>query len=370
MKIPPFRLERFFAKYEFTTPHLLCSSDCESLTTGELLDLESGAVDEFRSVWLGYTESTGDPDLRREISTLYSTIAPEQVLVHSGAQEAIFSFFAGAVGRGDHMIVHYPCYQSLYEVAAASGCEITKWIVREEEGWALDLDFLRRSVKSNTKAIVVNSPHNPTGYHLSRKEFTQIVEVAAERNILLFFDEVFRLLEYSDDDRLPCACDVYENAISLGVMSKAFGLGGLRIGWLATKNRQVLDAVERVKDYTTICNSAPSQFLAKLALRQRDKLLTRNRAIAMENLDTLHTFFRKWTHVFRWIPPRAGPVAFPKILLPVSPEDFCADVASRCEVLLMPGSIFDPDSPHIRVGLTRRDLPVAISRLEGYLNSL
>ena len=268
MQIAPFELERYFARYEFSTEYLLCSSDCESMTVRELLALEPGAADEFGAQWLGYTESTGGTDLRQAICKLYETVQPEEVLVHTGAEEAIFLFMHAVLQPGDHIVVHWPCYQSLIEVARSIGCEVSRWIAREENGWGLDLEELRALLRPNTKAIVINTPHNPTGYLMSQEHFEAVSAIAREHDAILFSDEVYRESEYDARDRLPAACDLGEHTISLGVTSKTYGLAGLRIGWIATHNRELYDRMAGLKDYTTICNSAPSEFLASVALRK------------------------------------------------------------------------------------------------------
>ena len=291
MQLAPFKLERYFAKYEFSTKYLLCSSDCESLAVGDLLAMEPGAEEGLKRHWLGYTESPGSPSLRKEISRIYKGIHPEQVLVHSGAEEAIFLFMHTVLNPGDHIIVHWPCYQSLFEVARSIGCEVTKWEARVENKWALDLDELKRSLRTNTRAIIINTPHNPTGYLMPQKEFRALNTLAQEKGVLLFSDEVYRELEYDPADRLPAACDLNPEAVSLGVMSKSYGLAGLRIGWIATKNARVLASMAALKDYTTICSSAPSEYLAELALQHREQIAERNLQLIHTNLSLLETFF-------------------------------------------------------------------------------
>ena len=291
MNLPPFKLERYFAKYEFNTQYLLCSSDCEALSIADLLSLEDGAAERFQNVWLGYTESTGSPALRKEISKIYETTQPEEILVHTGAEEAIFLFMHAVLNADDHIIVHTPCYQSLMDVAKAIGCDVSPWQARDENNWALDLDELRKLLRPNTKAIIVNTPHNPTGYLMSRADYDALHKFVQENNLLLFFDEVYRESEYDPATRLPAACDMGEHAVSLGVTSKTYGLAGLRIGWIATKNKKVYDGMASLKDYTTICNSAPSEFLAEVAMRNRQKLVERNLGIIKHNLAVMDEFF-------------------------------------------------------------------------------
>ena len=164
MQLPAFKLERYFARYEFNVKYVLCASDCESFSIQDLLAFEPDAADRFHQHWLGYTESQGSPSLQREICNLYDHIEPQQVLVHTGAEEAIFLFMHAVLDAADHIIVHWPCYQSLFEVARSIGSQVTLWKAREENGWSLDLDELQQHIRPNTKAVIINTPHNPTGY--------------------------------------------------------------------------------------------------------------------------------------------------------------------------------------------------------------
>lgn len=366
MRPRPFLLERYLSTREFRAPHVLCASDCESLTIGELLSWEDDAAERLFALGLGYTETPGSASLRRAIAGLYETIDAGDVRVHAGAQEAIFAFMSAVLGPGDHMIVHWPAYQSLYALARAVGCEVTRWRADERNGWALDLAELRGALRPNTRAIVINCPHNPTGWLMDRASFQEVAGLAAERGIVLFSDEVYRGLEYRDADRLSAACDLDAGAVSLGVMSKTYGLPGLRIGWVATRNRRVLAAIEAQKDYTSICNSAPSEFLAELALRHRERLVARNRAIVAGNLERLSDFIERHADRIAWVPPRAGPVAFPS-LRGGAAEAFCRDALDRAGVLLLPSTVFEYGDRHIRVGLGRTSAGVALDRLEAHL---
>jgi aspartate/methionine/tyrosine aminotransferase len=366
MRIPRFKLERFFADYEFNVEHLLCGSDCESVSIAELLALEPGAEEQFHRHWLGYTESDGSPLLREAICGLYETMTPSDILVHAGAEEAIFTLMNAVLGPGDHIIVHSPCYQSLSEIARTIGCEVTLWGAQEAKDWALDLDELREAICSRTRLIVVNLPHNPTGYLMPQDAFFHVSSIARENNILLLCDEVYRESEYDPSDRLPAACDLGPHAISLGVMSKTYGLAGLRIGWLATKNEDVLRQTAEMKDYTTICCSAPSEWLATLALRHRQSLVDRNLEIIRSNLKLLDVFFVNHAEAFSWIRPKAGAIAFPQ-LLEGDVEEFTRALVSQASVLLLPGSLFDDLNNHFRIGFGRRSFPEALGKLSQFL---
>lgn len=366
MNLPPFRLERYFAKYEFNTEYLLCSSDCEAMSIAELLAFESDAAEKFQKVWLGYTESQGSPALRAEICKLYETISPEDILVHTGAGEAIFLFMFAAFEPGDHVIVHSPGYQSLAEVARAAGCDVSLWQAREENNWALDLDELRQLVRPTTKGIVINTPHNPTGYLMARDDYDAVHEFAREKNLIVFSDEVYRESEYDSATRLPAGCDYGAHAVSLGVTSKTYGLAGLRIGWVATQNRRIYERMASLKDYTTICNSAPSEFLAEVAMRNRKKLAERNINIIKQNLVIIDELFNRHSSRFQWVRPRAGSMAFPRYL-GGNVDDFCDQLVTKAAVMLLPGTVYDDSENHFRLGLGRKSLPQAVERLEKFL---
>ncbi len=373
MNLPPFKLERYFAKYEFNTEYLLCSSDCEAMSIADLLALESGAAEKFQNTWLGYTESQGHPNLRREIANIYETIQPEEILVHTGAEEAIYLFMHAVLKKNDHIIVHTPHYQSLSEVAISIGCETCAWPAREENGWALDVNELKNLIQLNTKAIILNTPHNPTGYLMSHADFDSVNQFAQENNLLLFCDEVYRESEYNPAMRLPAACDMGEHAVSLGVTSKTYGLAGLRIGWIATKNKNIYHDMVSLKDYTTICNSAPSEFLAEVALRNRQKLVARNLGIIKSNLEVVDELFTNHPDLFKWVRPLAGSMGFPKLLTSAlqgkgNIEDFCDNLVRQAGVLLLPGTMYDDSENHFRIGLGRKNFPQAVERLESFLS--
>ena len=364
MQIRPFQLERFFEKYEFSTKYMLCGSDCESHSIKEIVSNDS--LQNFLDLRLGYTETKGNPELRDEIAKLYSTIKSEQILVHTGAEEAIFNFFLSAFNQDDEIVVHFPCYQSLYEIAESAGCNVIKWFTSEKENWELDLDFLKKSITKNTKAVVINAPHNPTGYTPAKNLFFEIIDICRKNNLILFCDEVYRFLEYKIKDRLPAACDVYENAISLGVMSKSFGLPGLRIGWIATKNINIYSRLAAIKDYTTICNPAPSEFIAAQALKRKDEILSRNLSIILENLSLLNTFFEKHKKIFNWFKPKAGPISFPS-LINLNSEEFCIKLLESKNVLLLPSKYYNFGNKNFRIGFGRKGLKEGLEKIEEFI---
>lgn len=367
MRLAEFKLERYFARYEFDTPFLLSSSDIEPYTLPELLELaDPDMLDLWRNLSLGYTESAGNPLLRAAIAELYENVSPDEVLVCSGAEEAILALSNVLLGAGDHAVVVLPAYQSLYEVARATGAEVTPVGLLSEEGWQLDLARLQTTLRPTTRLLVVNFPHNPTGALPTPDQFRTAVELARECKAYVLSDEVYRGLEYDPGDRLPAAVELYERGISLGVMSKAWALAGLRIGWIVTHDADLLHRLAAFKDYTTICNSAPSEALALIALRAASRVMERNFALLRENLAHVEAFFARWPDAYEWVRPRAGCIAFPRLMLPVPIEEFCSGLLESERVMLLPGTVYEHEGNFFRLGWGRRNLPEALARLDRY----
>ena len=367
MELPPFKLERYFAKFEFSVKYLLSSSDCDGLSQSELLGL---ADSEARLLWenltLGYTESLGHPVLRQEVARLYKGLKPEQVLI-STPEEGIFIAMHTLLLKGDHVICTFPGYQSLYEIARSIGCEVTEWQPEEAKGWRFDPELLRQQIKPNTKLLIVNFPHNPTGYLPTKEDFLEIIDVARKHNLYVFSDEMYRLLELHPGDRLPSACEIYEKAVVLFGMSKTFGMAGARIGWMVTQDQSLYAQMAAFKDYTTICSSAPSEILAIIALRAKEHIIQRHLHRINRNLELLDGFFARQTHLLSWTRPKAGTIAFPKLRERLSSAAFCQKMVEEAGILLLPSTIYDFDDRHFRIGFGRENMPQALGKLEAYL---
>lgn len=370
MPITPFKLERYFAEHEFKVKYLLSASDCESLALEELLQL---ADDECLKLWhnlkLGYTESAGHPMLREEVARLYNDIAAENVMI-AAPEEAIFIAMNTLLNPGDHVITIFPAYQSLYEVARSRGCQVTPWELQcNSSRWQLDLDRLENSVQQNTRLLVLNFPHNPTGYLPTVAELEAIIAIARRHDLTIFCDEMYRGLEYAAAQRLPAICEVYENGIALSGLSKTFALPGLRLGWLVMQDKSWLERWLAFKDYTTICNSAPGEILGIMALRAQETIIARNLEIIQKNLAYAGAFFAQHEKKFLWIKPQAGSVAFPKWKPDTPVDDFCRAVLAQQSVMIVPGSIFDATGNHFRLGLGRENFAEALQRVQAFLQT-
>ena len=367
MPITPFKLERYFAKYEFSTRYLLSSSDCDGLPMHDLLGLADA---ECRALWedlaLGYTESLGHPLLRTEIANLYDGLTTEDVL-QVIPEEGILIAMQSILRPGDHIICTFPGYQSLYQIAADQGCEVTQWQPEEEHGWRFNPDFLEAHVQSNTRLMVFNFPHNPTGYLPTREDYDRILDFARAHDLYVFSDEMYRLLELNPAERLPSACEKYEKAVTLFGMSKTFGMAGVRLGWLVTRERELFEKLAAYKDYTTICGSAPSEVLSLIALRNRMSITSAHLARIRRNLGLLDDFFAQHADLFEWNRPRAGTIAFPRLKVSEGALAFCQKLVNDAGIMLLPSTVYDYDDQHVRVGFGRENLPESLTRLKEYL---
>jgi len=326
----------------------------------------------FDNQWLGYTETYGNPDLREEIAATYDTADPRHVLCFAGAEEGVYVAMRVLLERDDHAIVVVPNYQAA-ETVPLDICDVSGVPLDGDDDWSLDIDRVRREIRPNTRLISINFPNNPTGAVLDRDRFDALVELCREHGIYLFSDEVYRLVERDPAIRLPQAADVYEKALSLNVISKAYGLPGLRIGWIACKDEGLLARMEAYKHYLSICNAAPSERLTIIALRAKEQILVRNRALLEYNADLLDQFFSEFDDLFQWRRPDGGCVAFPRYTGEGDTNRFCEELVEKTGILLLPPKIYTSDlldtpTDRFRIGFGRKGVEAGIAAFRQYLN--
>lgn len=369
MKIKPFELERYFAKYEFTARHLLSCSDCEAFHLAEVLEMaDAESLKLWQNLKLSYTESSGHPILKEEITKLYSSIQFPEINVMI-PEEAIFVAMNCLLEKNDHVITTFPGYQSLYEIANSLNCSVSKWIPDFDQNWYFNIDKLKPLFREKTKLLVINFPHNPTGTSISTNELNEIIELCRQNNTLLFSDEMYRFLEYEARNRLPSASDLCENAISLFGLTKSFALPGLRIGWLTSKNKNLMQKIAEFKDYTSICNNAPGEILSIIALRNKEHIVERNLSIILKNLQLLDLFFKKHQSVFKWEKPLAGPISFPELKAEIPVSDFCLQLIEQESTMLLPSSVYGFGGNYFRIGFARKDLSAGLEHLGHFIQN-
>jgi aspartate/methionine/tyrosine aminotransferase len=367
-----FALEVYFSKWEFAAKYNMTGSDGENIRLPELLSYAS-AEDraDFDNVNLGYTETFGSPSLRMEISKTYETIKPVHLLCFAGAEEGIYVIMKVLLDRDDHAIVITPNYQAA-ETVPLSICKVTGVPLDIENNWHLDVEKIESAILPNTKLLAINFPNNPTGKIIPKKSLDEIVDLCRKHDIWLFSDEVYRLIERDPAIRLPQVADIYEKGISLNVMSKAYGLPGLRIGWIACKDRDLIVRCERYKHFLSICNSAPSEVLARIALKNRDNILAKNRSIVRENISQLNTFFAEFPKLFDWKEPDGGCVGFIRYNGADGVEAFTTRLVEEAGVLFLPSSIYRSELNEVpqncmRVGFGRSLVPNGIVAMRNWM---
>jgi aspartate/methionine/tyrosine aminotransferase len=379
VNVPDFALEVYLGRHEFTARHHLTASDAQTLTISELLAFgsEKDRAD-FEHLGLGYISTWGTRSLREAVASTYDHLDADDVLMFAGAEEAMFWAMQMFVGTGDHAIVTVPNYQSMESVTIATGAEVSGLPLWEGSGsslkWHLDLDRLKVLIQPNTKLIAVNVPNNPTGYVPDADTWRALIELCDERGVRLFSDEAYRGVEVGNNVPLMQAADASPAAISLNVMSKAYGLPGLRIGWVACRDRAVLAKLERAKHYTSICNAGPSEFLATLALKNATKIRTRNQGIINANLGPLEAMLSKHTDLIQWWRPHGSCVAFPRYLGPEGVESFCESLVTERSAVVLPSSIYrsqlcEVPNDRFRIGFGRIGLEEGWAELDAHLEA-
>ncbi|MFT5197154.1 MAG: aspartate/methionine/tyrosine aminotransferase [Candidatus Promineifilaceae bacterium] len=353
-----FELEKYFAKWEFSCRYHMTASDLESWSIKELLAMEGqGAQQAFEEMWLGYTEVRGGPEVLAAIAQTYETMSAENILCFCGANEGIYATMRGLLSKGDHVIAVVPNYQSS-ETIPLEICQVTGVVLHEDNDWRLDLDEVKAAIRPNTKMFIMNFPNNPTGAVMPKEDLDSLIQLCREHDLYLFSDEVFRLMELDEADRMPQIADIYEKGISLNVMSKAYGLPGLRVGWIASQDLDVLQRVEDYKHYLSMCNSAPSEHLTVVALRHREQILHRNRELVRSNLAELDMFLAEHSDLFSWTRPKGSCIGFVKYLGDEGVESFCKTLVEDHGILVLPASLYNSDlvrfeTQNFRIGFGR-----------------
>ncbi|HEX5641900.1 MAG TPA: aminotransferase class I/II-fold pyridoxal phosphate-dependent enzyme [Thermoleophilia bacterium] len=369
-----FRLEEYLGEWEFKVRHHLTASDAQSMTIAELLALGTeGDREGLMQLPLSYIETWGSPALRTAVAGTYERVDADHVLAFAGAEEGLFWTMQELVGPGDHAVVTVPCYQAMETVTLATGADVSALVPRREHGWALDLDELRGLLRPNTKLVAVNYPNNPTGYVPEEATFRELVALCDERGIRLFCDEVYRGIEVDPAQTITQAADLSETAVSLNVASKSYGLPGLRVGWIACRDRALLERLEKRKHYTSICNAGPAEYLAAVALRHRDAIWERNRGVVAANRPLFDDFFARWSDLFDWRPPDGGCVCFPRYK-GGDVEEFCRQLLDAEGVLVLPASMYaseiaDVPKDHFRVGIGRLGLEEGLEAFDHFLRA-
>jgi aspartate/methionine/tyrosine aminotransferase len=355
MKIEPFLLERWMTRHETHVRFDIAESGILPLSTEDLLAFEP-AADRDRvlagllKLPLGYSEARGTEALRRTLAATYTRGDADSILVTTGAIEANFLLFNVLLAPGDHVIAPYPAYQQLFSVPRAIGCDVGLWHVGPDTGYRYDVDALERLITPRTKLIVVNTPHNPTGAMLSPSAAARVYALADSVGATVIGDEAYRWLAVPDGEPFaPPFFNLGPRGISVGTLSKPFGLPGLRIGWIAGPP-ELIQQCWGYRDYVSLSPGKLNDALAQLALKHLDKIVDRNRRIITANLATARAFMAERANFLSWTPPRGGLLALLKYDLPIDSLPLADKLATEYSVMLAPGSAFGYEG-HLRLGI-------------------
>lgn len=369
MIISQFHLEKYFEKYEFTADYMFSCSDCDGYSMEYVLSkADQQEKDMWNNLHLGYTETQGSPFLRKAISKYYSNKGIEDIVVASPGELSFITMNVLMEGiEAPHAVMVSPAYQSLYQVLETLGVEISYWKAQENETqWKFDIQELKKLVRPNTRLIVINFPHNPTGAYISPCELNQIVEIARSCGAYIYSDEMYRdLILPSDCEALPPICDIYEKGISLWGMAKSFGLAGVRVGWICTPDKWLISQILQFKPYLSMCSSAPSEILSAIVLNHREDFLTPNLEKIRKNVAIFQKAVAegKLPWVEKFIAPVAGSVAFAKIKCDSTALEWSEALVNERSILTVPSEMFEYPGTYLRIGFGRENFESVLNML-------
>lgn len=367
-QIADFKLKRFFNQpLAASAKANLSSSLAEVLSLEELLSFEPGAEQAYTKLGLGYTQLNGGEELRTLIAAQYRHVTADDVIVTSGSDDAFVVLFSALLEAGNHTVVQAPAYQPLMSLAEWRGSAVSAWRCREENAWQPSVDGLSSLLARETRLVVVNTPHNPTGYSFHAEELATICKLAESRSAIVIADEVYRELPLTGSPGAPAAADLSLTALSIGSLTKAYGLPGLRVGWIASRNRAVMEQVRRLRMHFNTLVPAPSEFLASLAMRNAARILERNRGIARANFEELKRFLARHADQFTCRLPTAGVIAYPRWTGLVTTQTLSDELLRAKQLLLAPAECFDAGDRHVRFGFGTSGFRRALHVLGGYL---
>jgi len=371
----PIRSETLLAK-TLDIKHRFYASSAEPLTHRELMAAaerrgDHDLIEAYHDHSLGYAESGGSLDLRREIAQLYdSNIAAENIVVFPGAQTGMTLTAQALLHNGDHTIVVTPSYQSIEAGAMLAGSEITRVALSPDDDWQVDLDAVAASIKANTRYIAFNDPHNPSGALMNLATKQALITLAEEHDLLIFSDEVYRLLELDAGERTPSMAELSKKAIALSTLSKPWGAGGTGIGWVVCQDRLICDKLLRAQHIYAVCFSRAGEIQAMMAIRASAEIITRNLDITRHNLGLLDSYFDDNADLFEWVRPKAGGTGFVKFKGPLTGNELAARLLEH-EILVFPPSIFDCEetlAQYFRIGFSRSTMPAALRAFRRFID--
>lgn len=356
--------------------HRFYASSAEPLTHKELIEWtrENGddvLINLFNDHSLGYADNGGSQDVREEIATLYDdNISADNIVIFPGAQTAMTITTLAMIHKGDHAVIITPSYQSLEEGVKYAGGTVTRVGLTPENNWQIDVDAVRNAIQDNTKYLIFNDPHNPSGSLLKADIKKELVSIAEEKGILILSDEVYRLLEINPHERSKSVAEMSQNGIALGTMAKPWGAGGACIGWAACPNKTIIEKIRKAQHLFAVCVSRAGEIQARMVVRASKQIIERNMNIIKDNLKLLDVFFDENSDLFEWMKPEAGGTGFVKFKGPITSDDLAKELLEE-GILVFPSYIFDCEDnlkQYFRIGFSRKTMPAALDAFKKFVN--
>jgi capreomycidine synthase len=362
---PPALLEEWMRLYYFAVDADIGSSGVLDYSLAEVRALAGIGVEEMDAIVFHDSQTLGGTGVRGAVARRWTGGDAERVMVTHGSTEAIFLAMNALLAPGDEVVVLDPVYPGLGDVVRGIGCGVRHWTLRADDGWHPDLDALRGLVTERTRMVVVNFPHNPTGATLTPDEQDALLAIVQEAGAWLLWDGAFADLTY-EAAPLPDPTGRYARVVSLGTLSKGYGLPGLRVGWCLA-DRAVLERMAKVRDYTTLHLSPLVELIAERVVDAADRVLVQKRAVARRNRATVEAWMAEQEGLISWTLPAGGVCGFPRLEVP-EVEAFCHQLAVEHRVMLVPGTCFGTPG-HARLGFGGRadTLELGLGRLAGAL---
>jgi len=351
----------------------LSHSGAQALTIAQLLNFASEQTSDFEQLPLEYASVQGKLSLREKIAQFHqqynthkNTILPEQVITFAGAQEALKATYQVIISPGDEVVVFTPCYPSLMNMVEQCGGIVKTIELSAQHQWQFDIETLEKTVNSSTKLIVVNAPHNPTGSILSTIEQKKIIALAKQFDCYLLADDVTQTSVHNENISTQHSFLDYQKTIVVSVMSKSFGLAGVRLGWLVTSDSELIEPLLALKCYGSICTSAVDEYLAEIALSHSEAIIAGHIEQVQKNKMLVEQFIALLPQHFSWHAPKAGFLSVLEIHGVEDINSWLLALAEQTGVLLLPIHLFGLSGPYVRLGLGQKNLNSGLEKLKSY----
>ena len=368
MEIKLFKMESWLRDNQFIEFNL-GQSGIEDVTVGELLKTLNVSIEDLSNLSLRDNDTLGTVCLRKIIASFYDNISIDNIMVTSGSSEALLVYFMVKYRPGSNIVVLAPAFQSLSDMPEYLGYEVRKLNLRKENDFRIDMNELKSSIDENTKILVLNNPHNPTGMRLTVEEIKQIKKILVGTNVEVLADEHYRFLPHTDEKVIPSLTSYFDKASAVGSMIKCFGCVGIRVGWLISDHKTI-ESCRDLKDYTTHTICSINDYLSQEILQKSDELSSKYKGWILENKKYFQSFVNKNNTIINWIPPEAGIVAFPYFLeTNIKTQEVLADLIKEKNVFLLPGETFDmPNHFRLCLGKEPEYFRKAMEKFQEYID--